>query len=200
MSSYLSELILVTVRNAQKSGLHWRKQTDLTSGRHRNHPRVEEHSLRPIRLKTRPGVFPPGLKCRRPRTAPSNNRGGLRVSYFSRVGSLECLGILSTQRRLFFPRELFLFDGQEHIGCLFAAHNTDARIGHIHRKRGARRAPPFRSSRLRTIRQNYGQFGHGRIRDACTIFAPSLAIPPASYSWPTIKPEIFCRNSSGMPR
>ena len=26
---------------------------------------------------------------------------------------------------------------------------------------------------------------------AVTIFAPSFAMPPASYSWPTMKPEMF---------
>ena len=35
---------------------------------------------------------------------------------------------------------------------------------------------------------------------AATILAPSLAIPPASYSGPTMKPVMFCRNSSGTPR
>ncbi len=35
---------------------------------------------------------------------------------------------------------------------------------------------------------------------AVTILAPSLAIPPASYFLPTMKPEMFCKNSNGMPR
>ena len=35
---------------------------------------------------------------------------------------------------------------------------------------------------------------------AVTILAPCLAMPPASYSRPTMKPEMFCRNSSGTPR
>jgi hypothetical protein len=35
---------------------------------------------------------------------------------------------------------------------------------------------------------------------ALTIFAPCLAMPPCSYSRPTMKPVMFCRNSSGMPR
>ena len=35
---------------------------------------------------------------------------------------------------------------------------------------------------------------------AITIFAPSRAIPRFSYSLPTIKPVMFCRNSSGTPR
>ena len=33
-----------------------------------------------------------------------------------------------------------------------------------------------------------------------TSFAPSFAMPPASYSRPTMKPEMFCTNSSGIPR
>ena len=33
-----------------------------------------------------------------------------------------------------------------------------------------------------------------------TILAPSLAIPPASYCRPTMKPVMFCRNSRGIPR
>ena len=32
-----------------------------------------------------------------------------------------------------------------------------------------------------------------------TILAPSLAMPPASYFCPTMKPVMFCRNTSGMP-
>ena len=35
---------------------------------------------------------------------------------------------------------------------------------------------------------------------AVTILAPCLAMPPASYSRPTMKPVMFCRNSSGIAR
>ena len=35
---------------------------------------------------------------------------------------------------------------------------------------------------------------------AITIFAPSLAIPPASYSRPTMKPVMFWRKTSGILR
>ena len=35
---------------------------------------------------------------------------------------------------------------------------------------------------------------------AVTILAPSLAIPPCSYFLPTMKPVMFCRNTSGMRR
>src|SRR3546814_4410820 len=35
---------------------------------------------------------------------------------------------------------------------------------------------------------------------AVTIFAPSLAMPAFSYLRPTMKPVMFCRNTSGMPR
>ena len=35
---------------------------------------------------------------------------------------------------------------------------------------------------------------------AVTIFAPCLAIPSASYRAPTMKPVIFCKNTSGVPR
>jgi hypothetical protein len=35
---------------------------------------------------------------------------------------------------------------------------------------------------------------------AVTIFAPSLAMPPASYLRPTMNPAMFCRNTSGTPR
>ena len=33
-----------------------------------------------------------------------------------------------------------------------------------------------------------------------TSFAPSLAMPPASYSRPTMKPVMFWRNTSGICR
>ena len=33
-----------------------------------------------------------------------------------------------------------------------------------------------------------------------TILAPSRAMPAFSYSRPTMKPVMFCRNTSGMPR
>ena len=33
---------------------------------------------------------------------------------------------------------------------------------------------------------------------AVTIFAPSLAMPPRSYSAPTMNPAMFCRNTSGI--
>ena len=43
-------------------------------------------------------------------------------------------------------------------------------------------------------------FGTCAQATAVTILAPSLAMPPASYSRPTMKPTMFCRNSSGMRR
>ena len=36
-------------------------------------------------------------------------------------------------------------------------------------------------------------FGTTELATACTIFAPSLAMPPRSYCWPTMKPVMFCR-------
>ncbi len=44
---------------------------------------------------------------------------------------------------------------------------------------------------------NFGTFAQAT---AVTILAPSLAMPPASYLLPTMKPVMFCRNTSGMPR
>ena len=35
---------------------------------------------------------------------------------------------------------------------------------------------------------------------AITILAPCRAMPPASAALPTMKPVMFCRNSSGMRR
>ena len=35
---------------------------------------------------------------------------------------------------------------------------------------------------------------------AVTILAPSLAMPPASYFWPTMKPVMFCKNTRGIFR
>ena len=35
---------------------------------------------------------------------------------------------------------------------------------------------------------------------AVTIFAPSFAMPPASYSCPTMNPEMFCKKTSGTRR
>ena len=43
-------------------------------------------------------------------------------------------------------------------------------------------------------------FGTRAQATAATSFAPSRAIPPASASRPTMKPVMFCRNSSGTPR
>ena len=43
-------------------------------------------------------------------------------------------------------------------------------------------------------------FGTVEFATACTIFAPSFAIPPRSYSFPTMKPVMFCRKMSGMRR
>jgi hypothetical protein len=43
-------------------------------------------------------------------------------------------------------------------------------------------------------------FGTCAVATAVTILAPSLAMPPFSYLRPTMKPVMFCRNSSGMPR
>ena len=43
-------------------------------------------------------------------------------------------------------------------------------------------------------------FGTTELATACTIFAPSLAMPPRSYCRPTMKPVMFCRKMSGTPR
>src|ERR1039458_7304395 len=40
-------------------------------------------------------------------------------------------------------------------------------------------------------------FGTEAVATAVTSLAPSLAIPPASYFPPTLKPEIFCKNNNG---
>ena len=43
-------------------------------------------------------------------------------------------------------------------------------------------------------------FGTSAQATAVTILAPSLAIPPASYSRPTMNPVMFWRNTSGILR
>ena len=43
-------------------------------------------------------------------------------------------------------------------------------------------------------------FGTRAVATAVTILAPSLAMPPVSYFEPTMKPVMFCRKTSGMPR
>ena len=43
-------------------------------------------------------------------------------------------------------------------------------------------------------------FGTRVVATAVTIFAPCLAMPPRSASEPTMKPVMFCRNTSGTPR
>jgi hypothetical protein len=43
-------------------------------------------------------------------------------------------------------------------------------------------------------------FGTSAQATAVTSLAPSRAIPPASYSTPTMKPVMFCRNTSGSLR
>ena len=43
-------------------------------------------------------------------------------------------------------------------------------------------------------------FGTCAQATAVTIFAPCLAMPSFSYLRPTMKPVMFCRNTSGMRR
>lgn len=43
-------------------------------------------------------------------------------------------------------------------------------------------------------------FGTRAHATAFTIFAPCLAMPPCSYSRPTMNPVMFCRKTRGMPR
>ena len=38
------------------------------------------------------------------------------------------------------------------------------------------------------------------VATALTIFAPSFAMPPCSDFFPTMKPVMFCRKTSGTPR
>ncbi len=47
------------------------------------------------------------------------------------------------------------------------------------------------------MRVSLGTLAH---ETAVTILAPSLAMPPASYFLPTMKPVMFCRKSRGIPR
>ena len=47
------------------------------------------------------------------------------------------------------------------------------------------------------ITVNFGTFV---VDTAVTSFAPSRAMPPASYSRPTMKPVMFWRNTSGIRR
>ena len=42
-------------------------------------------------------------------------------------------------------------------------------------------------------------FGTRAVATAVTSLAPSFAMPPASYLRPTMKPVMFCRNTSGDP-
>jgi hypothetical protein len=44
---------------------------------------------------------------------------------------------------------------------------------------------------------NFGTSAHAT---AITSLAPSRAIPPSSYSFPTMKPVMFCRKTSGTRR
>ena len=44
---------------------------------------------------------------------------------------------------------------------------------------------------------NFGTSAHAT---AITSLAPSRAMPPASYSLPTMKPVMFCRKTSGTRR
>ena len=43
-------------------------------------------------------------------------------------------------------------------------------------------------------------FGTPAVATAVTSLAPSRAMPPASYFLPTMKPVMFCRNTSGILR
>ena len=42
--------------------------------------------------------------------------------------------------------------------------------------------------------------GTAVVATAVTSLAPSLAMPPASYSRPTMNPVMFCRKTSGIRR
>jgi hypothetical protein len=47
------------------------------------------------------------------------------------------------------------------------------------------------------ITVSFGTCAHAT---ACTIFAPSFAMPPFSYFFPTMNPVMFWRNTSGILR
>ena len=65
----------------------------------------------------------------------------------------------------------------------------------------SRRDRTSRSCRRRTSRRSTTvNFGTSAQATAITSFAPSRAIPPASYSLPTMKPVMFCRKTSGTLR
>ena len=43
-------------------------------------------------------------------------------------------------------------------------------------------------------------FGTAAFATACTIFAPSFAMPPCSYAFPTMKPVMFWKKTRGTSR
>ena len=75
---------------------------------------------------------------------------------------------------------------QQRVACLplqLHAHRTSGAILHVRPGRQVMR----------------GECHACALATAMTIFAPSFAMPPASYFWPTMKPLMFCRKISGTP-
>ena len=93
-------------------------------------------------------------------------------------------------------------DRREHPRRLLAAHDGDPRSSATSTGTAAgTRGRPSRSCRRRSCRRSITvNFGTSAQATAITILAPSFAIPPASYSRPTMKPVMFWRNTSGIFR
>ena len=74
-------------------------------------------------------------------------------------------------------------------------------LGQVNRKRGRIGAAAHAViAGAEAAADQHGDLGHLAVATAVTSLAPCLAMPSASYLPPTMKPEMFCRNSSGMRR
>ena len=92
--------------------------------------------------------------------------------------------------------------GGEHARGLLAAHHADARVRpHPQEARRVRAAAHAVVAGAEAAADDDRELRHrARVATAVTIFAPCLAMPSASYLRPTMKPVMFCRNTSGTLR
>ena len=128
------------------------------------------------------------------------SRDGPGVSYCSRSGALKASSSSAVQMP---PRGLdaVALDRGQHAGRLLAAHDADARVRpHPQEARAIGTAAHRVVAGAETAADDDGELRHVRAGDGGDHLRAVLGDAGLSYFLPTMKPVMFCRNTSGMLR
>src|SRR5690606_17466356 len=91
--------------------------------------------------------------------------------------------------------------GRQHARGLLAAHHADARVRPHPQEAGAIGAAAHGVvAGAEAAADHHGELGHARTRHRRDHLRSALGHPRILVLRPTMKPVMFCRNTSGIPR